>query len=387
MLLNLSGYLFLHWNVTCDLRKVGIASSGLTKFTKTEISIESLMISSIKPIFNNTKNLSQKDIDVVLTSTNANEKYLSNIISELAGISPKISHSVESLCNSGTNCIVSAFSYISSGLADVALVTGAEKSNSPGLILDWDRSRGQYKHPVYWSSLFTSSHMRKYGTSMEDLAYVSAKNHRNAIDNPYSYFDRSYSFEEIMQSKNLTDNVRLLDCSMPCNGGASVLLASEDVIQKFTEDPVWITGIGQKSLSAGFTKNKNLSSLLSTSLASSNAYNMSRVSSFDIDVAEVHDAFSICEIMAIEDLKLVEPGKGAEFVKNLHDTNNKKINPRGGLIGTGHPLGATGIAQTVEVYQQLQGTAGKRQVEKANTGLVHNMSAAATSSTVLILQS
>lgn len=371
----------------CNLRKVGIVSSGLTKFAKTEVSVESLMISSIKPIFDNTKNLSQTDIDVVLTSTNANEKYLASIVSELAGISPKISHSVESLCNSGTNCIVSAFSYISSGLADVALVTGAEKSNSPGLVLNWDKSRGQYRHPIYWSSLFTSSHMRKHGTKMEDLAYVSAKNHRNALDNPYSYFDRSYSFEEVMRSKNLTDNVRLLDCSMPCDGAASILLASEDVIQKFTEDPVWITGIGQRTLSAGFARSKNLSSMYSTSLASQDAYRMSHSSPSTIDVAEVHDAFSICEIMALEDLKLVEPGKAAEFVKNLHDTNNKKINPRGGLLGTGHPLGATGIAQTIESYQQLQGTAGKRQVEKAKTALIHNMSAAATSSTVLILQS
>ncbi|MDE1763480.1 MAG: thiolase family protein, partial [Thaumarchaeota archaeon] len=112
------------------MRRVGIASSGMTKFTKEDSPIESLMISSIKPIFDNTKNLTQKDVDVVLTSTNANEKYLANIVSELSGISPKISHSVESLCNSGTNCIVSAFSYISSGLADVALVTGAEKTNS-----------------------------------------------------------------------------------------------------------------------------------------------------------------------------------------------------------------------------------------------------------------
>ncbi|MDE1765473.1 MAG: thiolase family protein [Thaumarchaeota archaeon] len=369
------------------MRRVGIASSGLTKFTKKDSSMESLMISSIKPIFDNTKNLTQKDVDVVLTSTNANDKYLANIVSELSGISPKISHSVESLCNSGTNCIVSAFSYISSGLADVALVTGAEKTNSPGLVLDWDKSRGQYKHPIYWSSLFTSAHMRKYGTTMEDLAYVSAKNHRNSLDNPNSCFDHSYSFDEVMRSKNLTDNVRLLDCSMPCNGSASILLASEDIIRKFTENPVWIKGIGQKSISAGFTKNKDLASMQSTMFASSDAYSMSGNSPSDVDVAEVHDAFSICEIMALEDLKLVGPGRGADFVRDMYNTENKKINPRGGLIGTGHPLGATGIAQTIEMFQQVQGTAGKRQVEKARTALVHNMSAAATSSTVLILQS
>ena len=368
------------------MRNVGIAASGLTKFTKESRTIESLMISSMKNMFDNTKNLTQKDIEVVLTSTNANEKYLANIISEIGGISPKISHSVESLCNSGTNCIVSAFAYISSGLADVALVTGAERADSPGLVLSWDKSRGQFKHPIYWSSLFTSSHMRKFGTTMEHLAYVSAKNHRNGMDNPYSLFDRPYSVEEVMVSKNLTDNVRLLDCSMPCNGAASILLASEESIGKFTDQPVWIKGIGQKSISAGFTKNKELSSMESTSFASDDAYRMARSSPGEIDVAEIHDAFSICEIMALEDLRLAGRGKGSSIVKEMYDTNSRKINPRGGLIGTGHPLGATGVAQTIEIFHQIQGTSGKRQVEKARTGMVHNMSAAATSSTVLILQ-
>src|SRR5579863_9619028 len=129
--------------------------------------MESLMVSSIKPVFENTSNLEQKDIDVVLTSTNANNKYLANIVSELSGISPKIAHSVESLCNSGTNCLVSAFAYITSGLAKTALVVGAEKTDSLGRVLEWDKSRGQYKHPIYWSSIFTSAHMRKYGTTME----------------------------------------------------------------------------------------------------------------------------------------------------------------------------------------------------------------------------
>ena len=368
------------------MRKVGIVSSGLTKFTKDEAEIESLMLSSIRPIFEGTKNLEQNDIDVVITSTNANEKYLANIVSEMAGIAPKTSHSVESLCNSGTNSIVSAFSYISSGLADVALVVGAEKTDSPGLVLDWDKSRGQYKHPIYWSSIFTSAHMRKYGTTLEQLAYVSAKNHRNGRENPFSFFDKSFSFEEVMSSKSLTDNVRLLDCSMPCNGAASVLLASEDVAKRFTEEPVWISGIGQKSISAGFAKNSDLSSLHSTSVAAKDAYLMARCTPADIDVAELHDAFSICEIMALEDLGLAERGGGGTLVGDLYNTGSRKVNPRGGLIGTGHPLGATGIAQTIEAYQQLSRNAGRRQVDKARRALVHNMSAAATSSTVLVLQ-
>jgi acetyl-CoA C-acetyltransferase len=367
--------------------RVGIAATGLTKFSKDDISMESLMVSSIKPVFENASNLEQKDIDVVLTSTNANDKYLANIVSELSGISPKIAHSVESLCNSGTNCLVSAYAYISSGLAKTALVVGAEKTDSPGLVLEWDKSRGQYKHPIYWSSIFTQAYLRKYGATMEDLAYVSAKNHRNALDNPNAYFDRTYSIEEIMQSKFLTENVRLLDCSMPCNGAASILIASEEVISRFTDKPIWITGIGQKAISAGFAKNNDLSSMRSTVLSVVEAYKMSKKQPSDIDVAELHDAFSICEMMELEDLSLIERGKSASYVKQLYDTSDRKINPRGGLIGSGHPLGATGVAQTIEIFNQLQGTAGKRQINGAKTGMVHNMSAAATSSTVLILES
>lgn len=369
------------------MRRVGIASSGLVEFSKTESTLESLMLSSVKPLFDSTQNLSQEDIDVVLTSTNSDSKYLSNVVSELSGISPKVSHSVESLCNSGTNGIVSAYSYIASGLADVALVIGAEKSDSPGLVLEWDVSRGQYKHPIYWASMFASAHMRKFGTSMEDIAYVSVQNHNNATDNPFAYFKKTFSLDEIMQSKNLTDNLRLLDCSMPCDGAASVLLASEDVIKKFTDKPVWMSGIGQKSLSAGFTKNDDLACMKSNIQSSHRAYDMAKKTPDDIDVAELHDAFGICEIIELEDLGFTKPGLGSSYVRNLYETSDKKINPRGGLIGCGHPLGATGIAQTIEIFQQLQGTAKKRQVDGAKTGLVHNMSAAATSSTVLILES
>ena len=368
------------------MRKVALVGFGLTKFTKDDASIESLMLTAIKAIFENTPNLTQKDIDVVLTSTNDNTKYLSSIVSEISGITPKISHTVESLCNSGANSAISAYSYIASGLADTALVVGAERFDSPGLVLEWDKSRGEYKHPVYWSSMFTKAHARKYGTTKEDLAIVSAKNHKNATSNPFAYFEKEYSVDEIMKSKNLTDDIRLLDCSLPCSGSAVILLASEDMARRFTDLPIWISGIGQKTISAGFTKNEDLTSMKSTVDAATFAYNMSKKTANDIDVAEVHDAFTICEIIELEDLGFAKKGEGKKFARNLYNTQDMMINPRGGLIGAGHPLGATGIAQIVEIGQQLQGKAGKRQVPAPKVGLVHNMSAAATSSSVLILE-
>ena len=369
------------------MKKVAIAAVGITKFDKTDKSLDSLMLSSIRSTFENAKNLEQKDIDVVLTATNANRNYLANIISELSGIQPKISHSVESLCNSGTNSLISAYAHISSGLGDTALVVGAEKTDSPGLVLNWDMSRGEYKHPIFWASMFTSAHMRKYGTTLEDLAYVSAKNHKNALDNPYAYFEKTFSVDDVMKSKNITENVRLLDCSIPCDGAASVLICSEDKVRQYTDTPIWITGIGQKTISASFTKNNDLSSMESTKIAVNDAYQMSSKNVTDIDVVELHDAFSVCEIIELEDMGFCKKGQGSKFVRDVYDTNNKKINPRGGLIGTGHPLGATGIAQVVEIYHQLSGKAEKRQVDNAKTGLVHNMSAGSTSSTILILES
>ncbi len=369
------------------MKKVAITAVGITKFNKTEKPLDSMMLSAIRPIFENAENLRQDDVDVVLTSTNANRNYLANIISELSGIKPKISHSVESLCNSGTNSLVSAYAYVSSGLADIALVVGADKADNPGLVLNWDMTRGEYVHPIFWSSMFTSAHMRKYGTSLEDLAYVSVKNHKNALDNPSAYFEKSFSFDDVMASKNLTENVRLLDCSMPCDGAASIVVCSEEKAKKFTDTPIWISGIGQKTISASFTKNNDLASMESTKSAVADAYRMSNKTVDDMDVVELHDAFSVCEIIELEDMGFCQKGQGSKFVRDLYDTDNRMINPRGGLIGAGHPLGATGIAQVVEIYQQLTGKAEKRQVSNAKTGLVHNMSAGSTSSTVLVLES
>ena len=222
--------------------------------------------------------------------------------------------------------------------------------------------------------------------SNEQLSIVSVKNHKQAKANPNALSKKTYSVQDVINSKKLTEDLRLLDCSQPCTGSASILLASEKIAKKNTDMPIWITGIGQKTTSAGFTKNMSLSSMESTKTAGQSALKMSNHSISDIDVAEIHDAFSVCEPMALESLGFTNPGKGINMVNNLHETDDFKINPRGGLIGAGHPLGATGISQTIEIVQQLQNNAEKRQTDNAKIGLVHNMSAASTSSTVLVLE-
>ncbi|MFQ5781624.1 MAG: thiolase family protein [Nitrosopumilus sp.] len=368
------------------MTKVGIVAYGMIPFTKDDQKIESVLLRSVKNMFENNPKIHQNDIDTVLVSTNDNSKYLSPIVSEMAGIQPKIAHSIESLCNSGTNSIVSAYSYIISELADVVLITGAERYDSPGQILQWDNSRGEFKHPIFWASLFTKSYKRNFSISEEQLALVSVKNHKQAKENPNALQMKQCTLHDVINSKKLTDDLRLLDCSRPCTGSASILLASEEIAKKYSDMPIWISGIGQKTTSAGFTKNTSFSFMESTKLAGEAALKMANNTIKDIDVAEVHDAFSVCEPMALESLGFTDLGKGTRLIEELHETNNFKINPRGGLIGSGHPLGATGIAQTIEITQQLQSNSGKRQIDNAKVGLIHNMSAAATSSTVLVLE-
>ena len=367
------------------MNKVAIVGTGQTKFSKDDGDVEKLLFESASNCIESVNNCDLNDIEGVLVSTNNNSKYLGAILSETMGIQPKISHSIEHLCSSGTNAIISAYAYISSGLSDMVLVSGAESATNPGQVLEWDKSRGSLEHPIYWGSMITKAHKRKFQTTEEELAIVSAKNHKQAMDNPHAYDNEPRTISEVMNSKQITDDLRILDCSRSCSGSSSILLASEEKARTFSDQPIWITGIGQKTTSASFTKN-NLEEIESTRIAAGLAYRMAKIESKNIDVAEVHDAFSVCELIAISELGITSNDKSGEFVRNLFNTENRMINPRGGLIGAGHPLGATGISQTIEITNQLQGKSDKRQISNAKTGLIHNMSAAGTSSSVMVLE-
>ena len=367
------------------MNKVAIVGSGQTKFSKDDKNIEELLFESSDKCLQSVHNCNSNDVQGVLVSTNDNSKYLGAILSETMGIEPQISHSIEHLCSSGTNAIISAYSYISSGLSDIILVSGVESATNPGQVLEWDKSRGNFEHPIYWASMLTKSHKRKFQTTDEELAIVSAKNHKQAMDNPFAYSNEPRTISEVMNSKQITEDLRILDCSRSCSGSSSILLASEEKAREISDQPIWIRGIGQKTTSASFTKN-TLEEIESTRIAANSAYKMAKIESKNIDVAEVHDAFSVCELMAISELGLVTNDKSGEFVRDLFNTENRMINPRGGLIGAGHPLGATGISQTIEITSQLQGKSDKRQISNANTGLIHNMSAAGTSSSIMVLE-
>jgi acetyl-CoA C-acetyltransferase len=341
----------------------------------------SLLDMACEPCAEILKNGNSKEINAVLFSNCATDQYSSTIISEMLGISPKASHRIDNLCNSGTNAIASAFSMIASGLCDTALVIGAEKADSPGNKLLWDITRGSFMFPVHWAAIFAKAHMRRYGTTEEQMAKVSVKNHKNAVKNPNALFKKELSLEEVMSSKKIADPIKLLDCSAPCDGASAVLLVSEEKAKKL-DRPIWIKGIGQQTNSASFANaTHDLTTIESAKRAARDAFEMSQTKPSQIDVAELHDAFTILEILAYEDLGFAKKGKGGRFV----DQHEMAINPRGGIIGCGHPVGTTGVAQVAEVASQLAGRAGKRQVKGCKIGLVHNLAAAGSSATVIIM--
>jgi acetyl-CoA C-acetyltransferase len=325
--------------------------------------------------------VSGKEIDAVLFSSCATDQYSSTIMSEMLGMCPKVSHRIDNLCNSGTSAVASAFSMIASGLCDTALVVGAEKADSPGNKLLWDITRGSFMFPVHWAAIFAKAHMRKYGTTEEQMAKVSVKNHKNAAKNPQALFRKEVTLKEVMNSKKIANPIKLLDCSAPCDGASAVLLVSEEKARKL-DGPVWIKGIGQQTNSASFANaTGDLTAIEAAKRAARDAFEMSQTKPSQIDVAELHDAFTILEIIAYEDLGFAKKGEGGRFV----DQQEISVNPRGGIIGCGHPVGTTGVAQVAEVASQLAGKAGKRQVKRCSTGLVHNLAAAGSSATVIIM--
>ena len=325
--------------------------------------------------------VSAKEIDAVLFSSCATDQYSSVIISEMLGIYPRISYRVDNLCNSGTNAVASAFAIIASGLCNTVLVVGAEKADSPGNKLVWDVSRGSFMFPVHWAAIFAKAHMRKYGTTEEQMAMVSVKNHKNAAKNDHALFRKEVTLQEVMNSKKIASPIKLLDCSASCEGASAILLVSEEKARSL-DNPVFIKGIGQQTTSASFAKaTPDLTTIEAARRAAHTAFEMSHTKLSQIDVAELHDAFTILEILGYEDLGFAKKGEGGKFVNQEQIV----INPRGGIIGCGHPVGATGVAQVVEIASQLAGKAGKRQVKNCKTGLVHNLAAAGSSASVIVM--
>ena len=374
------------------MRKVAMVGAGVSKFGVRKASYRDLVWEAGKACFDSMPAVKPKDLDglvvgSVMPERTAFQSHISSMAAEALGIRPStLSARTEHMCASGTVGIRYAYAFIAAGLADLVMVLGVEKLNQPtadeailnmgaGVDREWEASFGLTAPPCF--ALAAQRHMAAYGTTEEQLALVGVKNHGHAAKNPNAHFQRGATLDQVLGSRMIATPLRLFMCSPITDGAAAVILASEDRARDLTEQPVWIRGTGQAL--DGF----QLSSLHddyahwpALQRAAASAYRMAGVSSRDIDVAEVHDCFAIAELIAYEELGFCGKGEGGPFVEAGQSDygGDVVVNPRGGLMGCGHPLGATGVAQAVEIFSQLRGEADARQVPDAQVGLTHNNS-------------
>ena len=229
--------------------------------------------------------------------------------------------------------------------------------------------------------------MHEYGTTRKQLSLIAVKNHKNAIHNSYAQYRKKITVEDVEKSVMVADPLRLLDCSPITDGAATVILAPADLARKYTDTPIYVKASVQASDTLSLFSRRNITTLDATVHAAKEAYRQAKVLSKDIDLAEVHDCFTIAEICAYEDLGFAEKGKGGKLIEEGETEIGGKIpvNTSGGLKAKGHPVGATGVAQIVEVVKQLKGEAEKRQVKNVELGLAHNVGGSGATATVHIL--
>jgi len=242
--------------------------------------------------------------------------------------------------------------------------------------------------PAYYA-MYANAHMARYGTTEEDMALVTVKNRKYGAKNPQAMFQKPITAEEVMNSRPVAKPLKLYDCCANADGAACLIIANSEMTKKITDKPVWIAGLGLASSPMSLAGRQGpLTSFEVTKNAARSAYEMARVKPNDIDVAEVHDSFSITEILNYEDLGFARPGKGTKLLKtNETDLGGKiPINIDGGLISKGHPVGATGASQITSLVHQLRKEAGDVQVDGAKIGLAQNIGGIGMYSAVSILR-
>jgi len=303
---------------------------------------------------------------------------------------------VEGACCSGGIAFRHGYLLVAAGLAKFVLVAGVEKmssstteKNTEGLASAFDQEaegRTGLTFPGFFA-LIARRHMHQYGTKIEHLAGVSVKNHSNSVMNPRARFRKKVSMEEVLASRLIASPIKLYDCCPISDGAAAAVLCPAEIAHQFHKKPIDILASVQTT---GYSTSYDMDDptvLVATVLAAQKAYTTSHLSAKDIDVAELHDCFTMAEIVDSEDLGFFPKGKGGFAVEEGLTTVGGKIpiNPSGGLISKGHPVGATGLGQVFEIVKQLRGE-HENQVKNAEIGLTHNLGATGQVCTVNILK-
>jgi acetyl-CoA C-acetyltransferase len=315
---------------------------------------------------------------------------------DMGGLGGIPAYSVEAACASGGAAVRHAYMAIMSGEHKVMLVLGSEKMSDVnqseqmktiGVAADWE-----------WEGMFGATfpalyafmarrHMMEYGTTEEQLALVTVKNHANAVHNPWAQFQRPVPLEVVMSSSLIADPIRVLHSSPISDGAAGLIMCNADIAKKFTDTPIYIESSEQAGDTLALHDRRDICTMDAVVKSARNSLKEAKLTVDDIDVFEFHDSFTISEIMMMEDVGLVKKGKGGKALEEgLTQIDGKyPVNPSGGLKARGHPVGATGVAQIVELVLQLRGEAEKRQVSGAEKGLAVNIGGTGATSIVHIL--
>ena len=325
------------------------------------------------------------------------QEHFGSVMADYLGQRGIPSTRVESACASGGLAFRQAFMDVASGMHDVVLAGGVEKMTdidgsgathalASAADMRWEGVSGVTFPGLY--AMMAVAHMDKYGTTREQLAAVAVKNHRNGRMNPRAQFRTEITVEDVINSVKVADPLNILDCSPITDGAAAVIVVPADMVKKAKKPRVKVIGTGHGTDSIALHDREDLTTLSAVIGAAEQAYKMSGKGPRDLDLVEVHDCFTIAEIVVSESLGLFERGKGgpaAEAGQTALD-GRIPINSSGGLKSKGHPVGATGVAQIVEITEQLRGESGDRQVKNARLGLAQNMGGSGGSSVVHILE-
>jgi len=382
------------------MREVAVIGVGMTKWGE-------LWEKSLRTIFVETALLALEDagldhIDSMYVGSMSSglfvgQEHLASLLSDYLGQNPVPAARVESACASGGLALRMGFIEVASGMSDFVLVSGIEKMTDVSgyeatyaLSTASDQEYEGY-HGITFPGLYAliaRAHMEKYGTTREQLAMVAVKNHRNGSLNPLAQYPYQISVESVLSSVLVADPLRVLDCSPITDGAAALVLCPADKAREMKKPVVKIIGSGHATDTIALSSRKDITWLESTFQAAKRAYDMAGKEPKDLDVIEVHDCFTIAEICVLEALGVVEKGKGGEATEQGLTSLEGKIpvNTSGGLKSKGHPVGATGVAQVIEIVKQLCEEAGKRQIKGAKIGLTQNMGGSGGSSLVHIFE-
>jgi len=386
------------------MREVAVIGIGLTKFGELwDKSYRQLIAEAgSKAILDS--GIEGKDIDAMYIGSMSSGRFIGQEhIGALVADASGFSHThipatrVEGACASGALAVRQGYLSIVSGLNDVVVIGGIEKMNDVGgasatetlataADQEWEAFFGATFPALY--AMIAKRHMYEYKTTKKQLAQVAVKNHANGAKNPYAQYRREITLETALKASPVAEPLGLLDCSPVSDGSAAIVMCSADIAKKYKDNPVKIIGSGQGSDTLPLHGRRDICTLDATVHASKMAYKQAKIKPRDVNVAEVHDCFTIAEICAIEDLGFVKKGDGGKAIDEKITTLDGllPVNTSGGLKSKGHPVGATGVAQVVEITQQLRGEADKRQVKDAKIGLAHNVGGSGATSVVHILE-